>query len=102
RLKRACAGDARVAGGVTVRNGDGDTDTSVAANTRLSVGGPTRITSGVGMDQVTVGVGRVAGAPLPTADLGPVRVSNGDGGSQTACVGSRLAVRGSVDGATRD
>src|SRR5262249_15975483 len=54
-LNTVYAADARVAGAVTVRNGDGDTDTSVAANTRLSVGGPTRITSGVGMDQVTVG-----------------------------------------------
>lgn len=96
-LNTVYAVDARVAGAVTVRSGDGDTDTSVAAVTRLAVGGAVRVVSGTGADQVTIGIGRVADAPIPTVDVGPIIVNSGDGGSQTAIVGSRLTVRGPVD-----
>ena len=88
-------GDARVGGAITVRNSDGDSDTTVGGAYRLSVGGPTRITSGVGGDTVSLGTGGVAGTS-PAVHLGPVRVSNGDGGSNTQVRGGRLAVHGSV------
>jgi hypothetical protein len=101
-LNTVYAADVRVTGAVTVRNGDGDTDTSIAADTRLLIGGPTRITSGDGSDLLTFGASRVAELDFPDVDVGPVVVNNGDGGSQTTIVGGRLAVRGSVTVAAWD
>jgi hypothetical protein len=89
--------DTRIAGALTIRNGDGDTDTSVAGDGRIWIGGPTRIISGDGYDQTTVGASRVANGDFPAADLGPVQIDNGDGGSETVVLGGRLTVRGPVD-----
>ena len=90
-------GDVHVAGSITVRNGNGGADTVVTADRLLFIGGSTKITSGDGKDLVYVGPGRDIGDPLPAADIGSVSVNNGDGGSGTAIVASRLTVRGSVN-----
>lgn len=90
-------GDTHVGGSITVRNATGDSDTVVTADRLLYVGGPTRIKSGDGKDLVYIGPGRNDGDPIPVADIGPVTVNNGDGGSETAIVASRLTVRGSVN-----
>jgi hypothetical protein len=100
-LNSVYSAEARIDGAITVRNGGGDSDTSIAAETRLLVGGPTRITSGTGKDDVAIGSGRV-GDTAPAVDVGPVLVDNGDGGSDTEILGSRLTVRGSVNVAAWD
>ena len=95
-LNTLFSGETRVTGAVTVRNGDGGSDTSVAAETRLAVGGPTRITSGAGKDLLYVGAGRVEWDTSPVVSVGPVLVNSGDGGSDTQIRGTGLAVRGTV------
>ena len=101
-LNTIFSAEVRIAGAVTIRNGDGPSDTSVAADTRLSIGGATRITSGVGEDLVHVGMGRVVHDMIPVVEVGPVVVNNADGGSETVVLGSRLTVRGSVNIAAWD
>src|SRR5262245_569296 len=101
-LNTLFSGEMRVNGAVTICNNDGDSDTSVAVETRLVVGGPTRITSGNGKDLVYMGAGRVERDTTPVVDVGPVRVSHGDGGSSTQVRSIQLAVRGSLRVDARD
>jgi len=89
-------GDVHIGGSITVRNGNGDSSTVVTADNLLYIGAATRITSGNGKDTVSVGPGINDGDPMPAADIGPVTVNNGDGGSETAIVATRLNVLGSV------
>ena len=95
-LNTVFSGETRIGGAVTVRNSDGDSDTSIAAETRLLVEGPTRITSRAGKDLVAIGEGRVGEEPTPAVDVGPVLVSYGDGGSDTVILGNALTVRGAL------
>jgi hypothetical protein len=101
-LNTVFSGDARIGGAVTVRNADGGSDTSIAAESLLFVAGPTWIASESGNDLITVGEGRVGGDQTPAVDVGPVHVSNGDGGSETVILGSTLVARGSLTVAAGD
>jgi hypothetical protein len=89
--------DTHVGGSITVRSGNGGSTTSVTAHRLLYIGGPTKITSGDGKDLVYIGPDQNELDSIPVVDIGSVTVNNGDGGSETAIVASRLTVRGSVN-----
>jgi hypothetical protein len=96
-LNTVFSDELRISGAVTVRDADGGSDTSVAAETRLVVGGPTRVISGAGTDLVYIGAGRVEQDTTPVVDVGRVLVNLGDGGSDTQIRGTQLTVRGHLD-----
>jgi hypothetical protein len=87
--------DTQVRGAITVRNGEGDSDTSIGGTNKVAIVGAIRVTSTAGLDNVTIGAGRLQGT-TPAVDVGPMLVNLGNGGSDTQIRGGRLAVHGPV------